>query len=102
MPLWIGEFFVGMTAKMSREKGECMRVAVYHKDQEKYYYVYPSQAAVRRYNNDALISRGWTVGEDLPKAAFQRMKKEEISQEVWTHAGCLSACTLRGAPVCRW
>lgn len=61
---------------------------------------------VVRLNNYHMISIGLIVGEDITPQTLDRWLKTgiatRITHEQWNHSGCLSACTLRGAPACRW
>ena len=81
-------------------EGEIMMVATRH--ETKYYFVYPSRRQIAKYDNGALISCGWTVGDDLPLTVFQHMSKKEVTQEDYNHSGCQSRCVLRGDSKCGW
>jgi hypothetical protein len=77
-------------------------VTVQDRTTGKYYRARVSQAVAEKHNNYALVSVGWTVDEDLPRASFARMDKEEITQEQFNHSGCQSRCILRGNDKCQW
>lgn len=79
-----------------------IRVTVQDKTAGKYYSVRVSVAVAEKHNNYALVSCGWTVDEDLPRRAFLRMEREEITREQWTHSSCQSRCLLRGHDKCQW
>lgn len=76
------------------------------RDGEAFYRACVTLRFAKRYNNYAMVSCGWTVDDDLPRAAFKRLQREgrltPVSRETWAHSGCQSACVLRGAKECRW
>lgn len=79
-----------------------IRIAVKDTETGKTYFCYPSAYQLKKYDNGALISCGWSVPDELPRRSFRRMEKQEVSTEEWQHSGCLSQCTRRGDKTCRW
>lgn len=71
---------------------------------DRYYRAYVSRAFAVRHDNFALVSIGWTVNDDLPRRAWNAVKRDavEISREEWNHSGCQSSCVRRGGSECRW
>jgi hypothetical protein len=79
-----------------------MRITATDPATGKNWYVFPTMKIVRRWDNGALISCGWTIGKDLPKPTFARMRKVEISAEEYKHSSCQSYCIRRGHARCSW
>jgi hypothetical protein len=77
-------------------------IVVHDTENDKYYEALPSRGQMKKYTNHALLSCGWEMPKELPRSSFARMPHKEISQDEWTHAGCLSSCTHRGNEKCRW
>ena len=79
-----------------------MWITVRDPDNNTYWRVHASLSTVKRYDNYCLVSIGWTVGVDLARRTFNRLKKEQLTGEQWNHSGCQSYCVLRGDSKCQW
>ena len=78
-----------------------MMIAI--KDGNKYWVADVSSRWAQAHDNGALVSCGLTVGSDLSKRSFNRIKtKHQTSIQEYNHSGCLSYCTLRGDNHCQW
>jgi hypothetical protein len=90
----------GSTYRAKRE--QAMRITAIDPQDGKVYLVTASRKTVMKYDNGALLSCGWRIGEDLPRGVFNRLQKEELPFTTYKHSGCTSRCTVRGDTHCQW